>query len=104
MGHEMLINRLKEQLAALRGLYAARCSDPDTPSSPPLPVACRAPIRIPIGQSQGELDSKAEAARQRYIFWQKVTIGGYVVGSVLTGGALFGGGSAAAALVPAFAP
>jgi hypothetical protein len=65
----------------------------------------RVPVRIPIGQSQGELDSFAEAARQRYEFWKKVTLGGYLVSGVLTGGAVFGGSAATAPwLVPIFAP
>jgi RHS repeat-associated protein len=65
----------------------------------------RVPVRIPIGQSQGELDSFAEAARQRYEFWKKVTLGGYLVSGVLTGGAVFGGSTATAPwLVPLFAP
>ena len=65
----------------------------------------RSPVRIPFGPSQGELDSFAEAARQRHEFWKKVTIGGYLVGSVLTAGALSGGSAVAAPwLVPLFTP
>lgn len=65
------------------------------------------PIRRPNPAlpSQSEYDSNAEAARQRYIFWQKITFGGYLVGGVLTGGALFGGTAAAGsswALLPIF--
>jgi len=46
------------------------------------------PARIPSGQSQGELDSQAESARQMHEFWKKVAFGGYLVSGVLTGGAV----------------
>lgn len=82
--------------------YSLRKQPAPTPIPRPNPaLQPRSPAGIPIGQSQSELDSKAEAARQRHLFWVKVTIGGYVIGTVLTGGALFGGGSVTGLLVPA---
>jgi RHS repeat-associated protein len=83
--------------ANCQSIYEMKCKN-DTPN-------CPVPLRIPIGQSQDELDSKAESARQMHEFWKKVTLGGYLVGSVLTGGALSGGTAASAPwLVPIFAP
>ncbi len=82
--------------------WSLRKQPAPSPIKRPNPALQRPPhARIPIGQSQAELDAMAEAARQRHLFWVKVTIGGYLVGSVLTGGALFGGGSGL--LVPALA-
>ena len=84
--------------ANCQSIYERKCRN-NNPTAP-----CRAPVRIPIGQSQGELDAKAESARQMHEFWKKVTIGGYLVSGVLTGGALFGGGAVAPLLVPVLVP
>jgi hypothetical protein len=121
-GHEMLMNMLKAKKAELEGYYAAHCNDDDRPKKKPqdcpagekerekkkVPNPNPSLQRVP-GPSQSELDSYAEAARQKYIFWQKVTLGVVIVGGVLTGGALFGGAAAGGAagagarLLPAFA-
>jgi len=82
--------------------WSARKQPAPSPISRPNPALQRPPhSRVPI-QTQAELDAFAEAARQRHLFWVKVTVGGYVVGGVLTGGALFGG-SLPGLLLPAFA-
>jgi len=115
-GHTGRLAAERRTLERCQRRYKALGCDKDDSSPNPVPVPlpipdhqkqgrkeqkkCTAPARIPIGQSQAELDSQAEAAKQYYIFWQKVTFGGYLVGSVLTGGALFGG-AGAAGLVPA---
>ena len=98
---------------------------PDAPRSivvkkcPPPPVPVPVPVPNPVnngnnsnrvrwhGPTQTEIDLQIETTRQRYEFWTKITIGGYVIGVVLTGGALgvFSAGHAGATgLVPAFAP
>ena len=83
--------------ANCQAIYAMKCKA----NNPNCPV----PVRIPIGQSQYELDAKSESLRQKHEFWKKVTIGGYLVGSVLTGGVLVEAAPAVAPwLIPALAP
>ena len=66
---------------------------------------CQTQRLRPIPLTQFELDLQAQSAQQYYIFWQKVTFGGYLVSGVLTGGAVFGtgAGAGAAGLFPVFA-
>ena len=109
-GHQEQYEGWRRRLGALLEEWRRNCMGKGGPPPPtdcwsmrknpaPEPVRRPNPTILPPkwlpGQSPEELRLQAESAEQWYQFWQKVTMGGYLVSGVLTGGALFGGSAAA---------